>query len=150
LIRSHRIIDHGALARPGKIDRAPDATLWGRPPACAGLPGRLRFFDPVTRVWTLAFGCFGGAGGFACRAETNISVRSGNETRAALLPLGPIQTRPDRTYPFAPGELTGALASLRDEQFFEQVCIDHGALARPGKVNRAPDAMYAQVANRQT
>jgi hypothetical protein len=44
-------------------------------------------------------------------------------------------------------ELTGALAPLRDEQFFEQVFIDCGAVAWPGEIDLAPDAMYAQVAS---
>jgi hypothetical protein len=42
-------------------------------------------------------------------------------------------------------ELTGVLAPLRDEQFFEQVFIDYGAVAWPGEIDLAPDAMYAQV-----
>ena len=44
-------------------------------------------------------------------------------------------------------ELTGALAPLLDTQFFEQVFIDCGAVAWPGEIDLAPDAMYAQVAN---
>jgi hypothetical protein len=43
-------------------------------------------------------------------------------------------------------ELTGALAPLRDERFFERVFIDYGAVAWPGEIDLAPDAMYAQVA----
>ena len=43
-------------------------------------------------------------------------------------------------------ELTGALAPLRDVQFFERVFIDYGAVAWPGEIDLAPDAMYAQVA----
>jgi len=37
---------------------------------------------------------------------------------------GRVQLRPE--------ELTGALAPLRDEQFFERVFIDYGAVAWPG------------------
>jgi len=44
-------------------------------------------------------------------------------------------------------ELTGALEPLRDERFFEQVFIDYGAVAWPGEIELAPDAMYAQVVN---
>lgn len=44
-------------------------------------------------------------------------------------------------------ELTGALAPLREERFFEQVFIDCGAVAWPGEIDLAPDAMYAQVAS---
>ena len=43
-------------------------------------------------------------------------------------------------------DLTGALAPLRDEQFFERVFIDYGAVAWPGEIDLAPDAMYAQIA----
>ena len=43
--------------------------------------------------------------------------------------------------------LTGALAPLRDVEFFEQVFIDYGAVAWPGEIDLAPDAMCAQVAN---
>lgn len=43
-------------------------------------------------------------------------------------------------------ELTGALAPLRDTGFFEQVFVDFGAVAWPGDIDLAPDAMYANVA----
>jgi len=46
-------------------------------------------------------------------------------------------------------ELTGALAPLRDVQFFERVFIDYGAVAWPGEIDLAPDAMYAQVASQR-
>jgi hypothetical protein len=46
-------------------------------------------------------------------------------------------------------ELTGALAPLRDARFFEQVFIDLGAVAWPGEIDLAPDAMYADVAHGQ-
>jgi hypothetical protein len=46
-----------------------------------------------------------------------------------------------------PEELTGALAPLLDEQFFQQVFIDYGAVAWPGEIDLAPDAMYAQIAS---
>ena len=46
-------------------------------------------------------------------------------------------------------EMTGALAPLRDVQFFERVFIDYGAVAWPGEIDLAPDAMYAQVAYQQ-
>jgi hypothetical protein len=48
-------------------------------------------------------------------------------------------------------ELTGALAP-QDVQFFERVFIDGGAVAWPGEIDLAPDAMYSQVAgeSRQT
>lgn len=45
-------------------------------------------------------------------------------------------------------DLTGALAPLRDPAFFRQVFIDHGAVAWPGDVDLAPDAIHAEVAGR--
>jgi len=42
--------------------------------------------------------------------------------------------------PLRPEDLTGALAPFRDEQFFEQVFIDSGAVAWPGEIDLAPDA----------
>ena len=48
-----------------------------------------------------------------------------------------------------PEELTGVLAPLRDERFFEQVFIDYGAVVWPGEIDLAPDAMYAQVASQR-
>jgi len=52
---------------------------------------------------------------------------------------GPVQLRPE--------ELTGALAPLLDAKFFEQVFMDCGAVAWPGEIDLAPDAMYAEVAS---
>src|ERR1700722_17722560 len=46
-------------------------------------------------------------------------------------------------------DLTGALAPLLDQQFFEQVFIDFGAVAWPGEIDLAPDAMYAEIAGKQ-
>lgn len=40
-------------------------------------------------------------------------------------------------------------APLRDEQFFSQVFIDYGAVAWPGEIDLAPDAMYAQIAGQR-
>ena len=42
-------------------------------------------------------------------------------------------------------DLTGALAPLRDIQFFKRVYIDHGAVAWPGGIDLAPDAMYDEI-----
>lgn len=50
---------------------------------------------------------------------------------------GRVQLRPE--------ELTGALAPLRNKHFFEQVFVDNGAVAWPGEIDLAPDAMYATV-----
>jgi uncharacterized protein DUF2442 len=43
-------------------------------------------------------------------------------------------------------ELSGALAPLRDPRFFEQVFIEGGAVAWPGQIDLAPDAMHAELA----
>ena len=43
-------------------------------------------------------------------------------------------------------EMTGALAPLKDAGFFEQVFVDCGAVAWPGEIDLAPDAMYDEVA----
>jgi len=45
--------------------------------------------------------------------------------------------------------LTGALAPLRDPLFFDQVFIDYGAVAWPGDIDLAPDAMYEDIANQR-
>ena len=45
----------------------------------------------------------------------------------------------------APEEMQGALAPLRDPHYFSQVFLDHGAVAWPGEIDLAPDAMYSQV-----
>ncbi|MEO8592591.1 MAG: DUF2442 domain-containing protein [Candidatus Solibacter sp.] len=44
-----------------------------------------------------------------------------------------------------PEELTGVLAPLKEPQFFNRVFIDDGAVAWPGDIDLAPDAMYRQV-----
>jgi hypothetical protein len=44
-------------------------------------------------------------------------------------------------------ELIGVLAPLRDSDFFNRVFIDQGAVAWPGDIDLAPDAMYKQVAS---
>lgn len=46
-------------------------------------------------------------------------------------------------------ELTGALAPILDRNFFEQVYVDSGAVAWPGDIDLAPDAMYRQIAETQ-
>jgi Protein of unknown function (DUF2442) len=44
-------------------------------------------------------------------------------------------------------DLTGVLGPLLDTDFFGRVYIDSGAVAWPGDIDLAPDAMYAQVAH---
>ena len=39
----------------------------------------------------------------------------------------------------------GAFAPLRDPHAFQQVYIDHGAVAWPGEIDLAPDAMYHEI-----
>ncbi len=46
-------------------------------------------------------------------------------------------------------ELTGALAPLRDAEFFKRAYIDLGAVAWPGNIDLAPDVMYVQIARAQ-
>ena len=44
-----------------------------------------------------------------------------------------------------PEEFTGVLAPLRDTQFLNRVFIDCGAVAWPGEIDLAPDAMYRRL-----
>jgi len=46
---------------------------------------------------------------------------------------------------FEPSHLTGVFESLRDPLMFKQVRIEHGALAWPGNLDLAPDAMYDAI-----
>jgi hypothetical protein len=45
--------------------------------------------------------------------------------------------------------MTGVLAPLRDVEFFQRVYIDCGALAWPGDIDLAPDAMYSRIAQQR-
>ena len=45
-----------------------------------------------------------------------------------------------------PEELTGVLAPLREVTFFNRVYIHYGAVAWPGDIDLAPDAMYQRIA----
>ena len=45
-------------------------------------------------------------------------------------------------------DLTGVLAPLADVSFFERVFVDQGAVAWPGEIDLAPDAMHAEIASR--
>jgi hypothetical protein len=40
-----------------------------------------------------------------------------------------------------PAELTGVLAQLRSEELFAQAFVEYGAVAWPGEVDLAPDAI---------
>ena len=47
-------------------------------------------------------------------------------------------------------DLTGALGPLLDADSFRRVYIDSGAVAWPGDIDLAPDAMYTQVAQERS
>jgi hypothetical protein len=49
------------------------------------------------------------------------------------------------TVRFDPSYFTGVLQPLRDPQFFNQVFVDRGAVAWPGDIDLAPDAMYREI-----
>lgn len=40
------------------------------------------------------------------------------------------------------GKNAGVFSALRDIKLFDQVYLDHGAVAWPGELDLAPDAMY--------
>jgi uncharacterized protein DUF2442 len=46
---------------------------------------------------------------------------------------------------FKPEHLTGVFEPLKDPAFFKQVYLDHGAVAWPGQIDLAPDAMYQEI-----
>ena len=46
---------------------------------------------------------------------------------------------------FEPSHLTGVFAALRDPALFARAYVDHGAVAWPGDIDLAPDAMYAAI-----
>jgi hypothetical protein len=48
---------------------------------------------------------------------------------------------------FEPDYFTGVFEPLREPQFFNRVFVDHGAVAWPGELDLAPDAMYREIQN---
>lgn len=46
---------------------------------------------------------------------------------------------------FQPSHLTGVFEALKERAFFAQVFVDHGAVAWPGDIDLAPDAMYQAI-----
>jgi hypothetical protein len=46
---------------------------------------------------------------------------------------------------FKTEHLTGVLTPLRDPALFKRVYLDHGAVAWPGPIDLAPDAMYQEI-----
>lgn len=49
------------------------------------------------------------------------------------------------TVTFKPESLYGVFEPLKDPNFFKQVFIDRDAVAWPGEVDVAPDAMYEEI-----
>jgi hypothetical protein len=47
-------------------------------------------------------------------------------------------------------QFTGVLSPLADTSFLNQVFIDSGAVAWPGEIDWAPDAMYAAIATERS
>ena len=46
---------------------------------------------------------------------------------------------------FEPSHLTGVFAALKDPIIFQQAHIEDGAVAWPGNLDLAPDAMYQAI-----
>jgi hypothetical protein len=46
---------------------------------------------------------------------------------------------------FEPSHLTGVFEALRDPEVFQQAHVVEGAVAWPGDLDLAPDAMYQQI-----
>ena len=46
---------------------------------------------------------------------------------------------------FKPEHLSGVFEPLKDPAYFKQVYVDHGAVAWPGQIDLAPDAMYQVI-----
>jgi hypothetical protein len=46
---------------------------------------------------------------------------------------------------FEPSYLTGVFKALQDQKVFEQVYVEGGAVALPGELDLAPDAMYGEI-----
>ena len=46
---------------------------------------------------------------------------------------------------FEPSHLTGVFAVLKDPVLFQQAHIEDGAVAWPGNIDLAPDAMYRAI-----
>ena len=46
---------------------------------------------------------------------------------------------------FKPEHLRGVFEPLKDPAYFKQVYVDHGAVAWPGQIDLAPDAMYREI-----
>ena len=63
-------------------------------------------------------------------------------------PLGLMVTFADGTagtVRFEPSHQIGVFAALKDPDTFARVFVDHGAVAWPGDIDLAPDAMYTEI-----
>jgi len=49
---------------------------------------------------------------------------------------------------FLLSHLAGVFAPLKEPAFFAQAFVDHGAVAWPGDIDLAPDAMYQRIKSR--
>ena len=49
------------------------------------------------------------------------------------------------TVRFKPSHLTGVFESLKDEEYFNKVFVDHGVVTWPGELDLAPDAMHTEI-----
>ena len=49
------------------------------------------------------------------------------------------------TVRFKPSHLTGVFESLKNEEYFNKVFVDHGVVTWPGELDLAPDAMHAEI-----
>lgn len=49
------------------------------------------------------------------------------------------------TVRFEPSHLTGVFESLKNEQYFNKVFVNHGVVTWPGELDLAPDAMHAEI-----
>ena len=46
---------------------------------------------------------------------------------------------------FKPSHLTGVFESLKDEEYFNKVFVNHGVVTWPGELDLAPDAMHTEI-----
>ena len=49
------------------------------------------------------------------------------------------------TVRFKPSHLTGVFESLKDEEYFNKVFVDHGVVTWPGELDLAPDAIHTEI-----
>ena len=46
---------------------------------------------------------------------------------------------------FKLSHLTGVFEALKDQNYFNQVFVEHGVVTWPGELDIAPDAMHAEI-----